>query len=189
MVPIWSVGILLVTAASHNYTFAIMQAKTMDRHITHKLQIPAATVSIFSVVSMLVSLGLYDRVFVPMVRRFTGRPSGITYLQRMGIGLTISILANVSAALVETRRKVAAAESGLLCWPDAVVPYSIFWLVPQYVISGLADAFSSVGLMEFMYDQLPESMRSTATALFWLATSVGSYLGTLLVTMVNDFVG
>lgn len=86
MVPIWSVGILLVTAASHNYTFAIMQAKTMDRHVTHKLQIPAATVSIFSVVSMLVSLGLYDRVFVPMVRRFTGRPSGITYIQRMGIG-------------------------------------------------------------------------------------------------------
>lgn len=37
-----------------------------------------------------------------------------------------------------------------------------------------------------MYGQSPESMRSTATALFWLATSVGSYLGTLLVTMVND---
>ena len=39
--------------------------------------------------------------------------------------------------------------------------------------------------MEFLYDQAPESMRSTAAALFWLAGSIGYYLGTALVTAVQ----
>jgi peptide/histidine transporter 3/4 len=39
---------------------------------------------------MLVSLSLYDRVFVPLARRYTGRQSGISYFQRMGAGLAVS---------------------------------------------------------------------------------------------------
>ncbi|XP_039803669.1 protein NRT1/ PTR FAMILY 3.1-like [Panicum virgatum] len=73
---------------------------------------------------------------------------------------------------------------------------SVFWLVPQYAIHGVADAFMDVGRMEFLYDQAPESLRSTAAALYWLTccsdasvaysfpymtNSMGSYLGTLLV--------
>ncbi|KAJ0978945.1 hypothetical protein J5N97_014419 [Dioscorea zingiberensis] len=187
MMPIWVVGILLVTSASHNYTFAIQQARSMDRHLSPGFQIPAATMTIFSVVSMLLTLAFYDRVFVPVARRFTGKPSGISYLQRLGIGLTIAILANVAAALVEVRRKAVAANYGLLDQPNATIPISVFWLIPQYAIHGIADAFMSVAHMEFLYDQSPESMRSTAAALFWLAVSTGNYMGTLLVTMVNDF--
>jgi len=63
----------------------------------------------------------------------------------------------------------------------------VFWLVPQYCLHGVAEAFISIGHLEFMYDQAPESMRSTATALFWLAISAGNYMSTLLVTMVHKF--
>ena len=73
--------------------------------------------------------------------------------------------------------------------PKAVVPISVFWLVPQYAIHGLAEAFTSVGNMEFLYDQAPESMRSTAAALFWLAMSIGNYMGTFLVTVVHHCTG
>jgi len=188
LIPIWSVGILVVTSASHNYTFAIMQAKSMDRHITPQgFQIPAATMSIFSVAAMLVGLAFYDRVFVPIARRFTGRPNGITYLQRIGIGLAIPILSNVAAAIVETKRKAVAADHGLSDQKNAVVPFSVFWLVPQYAINGFADGFTSVGHLEFLYDQSPESMRTTAIALFSLAGSIGNYMGTALVTVVSDY--
>lgn len=187
LLPIWSVGILAITAASHNHTFVIMQAKSMDRHLTQGFQIPAATMSIFSVAAMLVSLAIYDRVFVPIARRFTGRPAGITYLQRMGIGHSIHILSNVAAALVETKRKAVAADHGLLDRQTATVPISVFWLVPQYAINGLGDAFTSVGHMEFLYDQSPESMRTSAVALFSLAGSIGNYMGTALVTLVNNY--
>nr|ACF84825.1 unknown [Zea mays] len=185
MLPIWSAGIMLATASSHNYTFTIMQARTMDRHMGPHFQLPPATLSIFSNAAMLVTLALYDRVFVPLARRVTGLPSGITYFQRMGIGLAISVLSVATAALVETKRRDAAARHGLLDSPAAVVPLSVFWLVPQFAVHGVGDAFSSVGHMEFLYDQAPESMRSSAAALFWLAASIGNYMGTVLVTAVQ----
>jgi len=185
LLPIWSAGIMLATAGSHNYTFTIMQARTMERHIGPHFQFPPATLSIFSTGAMLVTLAFYDRVFVPLARRVTGLPSGITYFQRMGIGLAISILSVASAALVETKRRGAAARHGLLDEPTAVVPLSVFWLVPQFAVHGIGDAFSSVALMEFLYDQAPESMRSSAVALFWLASAIGNYMGTVLVTVVQ----
>uniref|UniRef100_A0A804PZ30 Protein NRT1/ PTR FAMILY 3.1 n=1 Tax=Zea mays TaxID=4577 RepID=A0A804PZ30_MAIZE len=142
MLPIWSAGIMLATASSHNYTFTIMQARTMDRHMGPHFQLPPATLSIFSNAAMLVTLALYDRVFVPLARRVTGLPSGITYFQRMGIGLAISVLSVATAALVETKRRDAAARHGLLDSPAAVVPLSVFWLVPQFAVHGVGDAFS-----------------------------------------------
>ncbi|KAG2627532.1 hypothetical protein PVAP13_3KG127836 [Panicum virgatum] len=180
LLPIWSAGIVLATAGSHNGSFTIMQARTMERHVTRSLEIPPATLSIFTTGATLVSIILYDRAFVPLARRATGLPSGVTYFQRMGIGLAVA-----AAALVEARRRAAAAEHGLLDSPKAVVPMSVFWLVPQYAIHGVADAFASVGQMEFLYDQSPESMRSTAVALFWLCGSFGSYLSTALVAAVQ----
>ncbi|XP_042469073.1 protein NRT1/ PTR FAMILY 3.1-like isoform X1 [Zingiber officinale] len=186
MMPIWAVGILVTTASSHNHSFTIQQARTMNRHLSPHFQIPPATMSIFSTLTMLISLALYDRIFVPVARRFTGRRSGISYLQRIGIGMAAGVLANMSAALVEIRRKGVAADHGLTDKPNAVVPISVFWLVPQYAIHGLAETFTSVGHLEFLYDQAPESMRSTAAALFWLTLSIGNYMGTLLVTIVHD---
>lgn len=45
----------------------------------------------------------------------------------------------------------------------------------------------SIGHLEFFYDQAPESMRSTATALFWTAISAGNYVSTLLVSLVHKY--
>ncbi|KAK3138775.1 hypothetical protein QOZ80_5AG0373300 [Eleusine coracana subsp. coracana] len=186
MLPIWAAGILLVTSASHNSSFAIQQARTMNRDITPKFKIPPASMQIFENLSMLATLTLYDRVLVRVLRRRTGHPNGITHLQRTGVGMTIAMLSNAAAAVVERRRRAVAAASGLLDAPKAIVPMSVFWLVPQYAIHGVANAFMDVGRMEFLYDQAPESLRSTAAALYWLTMAIGSYLGTLLVTIVHE---
>lgn len=107
----------------------------------------------------------------------------------MGIGFTINILGAIVASFVEIKRKKVAAAHHLLDDPTAIIPISVFWLVPQYFIHGIAEVFNSVGHMEFLYDQSPESMRSTAAALYWVAISVGNYLGTLLVTLVHNYTG
>ena len=104
----------------------------------------------------------------------------------MGAGFAVSVLGVMAGALVEIRRRGVAAEHGLLDSPAAVVPISVFWLVPQYALHGMSDALSTVGHMEFLYDQSPESMRSSAAALFWVAGSLGNYLGTVLVTVVQS---
>ncbi|KAF2609335.1 hypothetical protein F2Q68_00046102 [Brassica cretica] len=187
MGPIGASGILLITAYAQQGTFSLQQAKTMNRHLTKSFQIPAGSMSVFTTVAMLSTIVFYDRVFVKIARKFTGLERGITFLHRMGIGFVISIIATLVAGFVEIKRKRVAIEHGLLDKPHTMVPISFLWLVPQYSLHGIAEAFMSIGHLEFFYDQAPESMRSTATALFWMAISIGNYVSTLLVTLVHRF--
>ncbi|KAL2895813.1 Protein NRT1/ PTR FAMILY 3.1 [Bienertia sinuspersici] len=189
VLPIWATGILHVTATSHQGTFVLQQARTMNRHLTPSFEIPPASMSIFSIGTMLIGLVVYERVFVPYIRRFTRKPSGITVLQRMGIGYLINMCATVVASFIEVKRKSVAAQYHLLDSPTAVIPISVFWLVPQYCIHGLAEVFMNVAHLEFLYDQAPESMRSTAAALYCLTTSMGNYLGTMVVSLVHNYTG
>ncbi|KAG7658875.1 MFS transporter superfamily [Arabidopsis suecica] len=187
MGPIGASGILLITAYAQQGTFSLQQAKTMNRHLTNSFQIPAGSMSVFTTVAMLTTIIFYDRVFVKVARKFTGLERGITFLHRMGIGFVISIIATLVAGFVEVKRKSVAIEHGLLDKPHTIVPISFLWLIPQYGLHGVAEAFMSIGHLEFFYDQAPESMRSTATALFWMAISIGNYVSTLLVTLVHKF--
>ncbi|KAK9269079.1 hypothetical protein L1049_000847 [Liquidambar formosana] len=141
MLPIWAAGILLVTSSSHQHSFTIQQARTMDRHLSHCFRIPPASLSIISVVTMLIGLVLYERLFVPFARRFTGNPSGITCLQRMGIGFMVNILATIAASSVEIKRKAVASNHNLLDKPTAIIPISVFWLVPQFSLHGIPEVF------------------------------------------------
>lgn len=187
MGPIWASGILLITAYAQQSTFSILQAKTMNRHITKSFQIPAGSMTVFSYITMLITIAFYDRLFIPLARKFTGLDRGITFLHRMGIGFVISILATLVAGFAEVKRKNVALAHGLIDQPHPDIPISVFWLVPQYCLHGLAEAFMSIGHLEFFYDQAPESMRSTAMALFWLAISFGNYFSSLLVFVVHKF--
>ncbi|XP_061356323.1 protein NRT1/ PTR FAMILY 3.1-like [Gastrolobium bilobum] len=189
MLPIWATGILLMASVSHQQSFVIQQARTMDRNLSHSFQIPPASMSIFSVVTMLVGIILYERLFVPFARRFSGNPSGITCLQRMGVGFVINIIATLVSALVEIKRKAVASKYHLLDDPKAIIPISVFWLVPQYCLHGVAEIFGIVGHLEFLFDQSPETMRSSATALYCITTAIGNFVGTLIVSLVHKYTG
>jgi peptide/histidine transporter 3/4 len=189
MLPIWAAGILIITATTSQHSFVIIQARTMDRHLSRNFQISPANMAIFSVLTMMVGVILYERIFVPFARRITENPAGITCLQRMGVGFVINIIAIIVSALVEIKRKNVAAKYGLLDNPKAIIPISVFWLVPQYFLHGVAEVFMSVGHLEFLYDQSPESMRSSATALYGVAIAIGNFISTLLVTLVHKYTG
>ncbi|PIN19646.1 H+/oligopeptide symporter [Handroanthus impetiginosus] len=189
VLPIWAAAILHVASHSHLGSFTIQQARSMDRHLSPSFQIPPATMSIFSTLTVLICLPLYERLFVPFARRFTKNPAGVTCLQRMGIGFGINIFATIASALIEIKRKSVAADHNLLDKPTAIIPISVFWLVPQYCLHGLSGVFMSVGHLEFLYDQSPESMRSTAAALYWIAIAMGNYISTLMVSLVHQYTG
>uniref|UniRef100_A0A0E0LA74 Major facilitator superfamily (MFS) profile domain-containing protein n=1 Tax=Oryza punctata TaxID=4537 RepID=A0A0E0LA74_ORYPU len=186
MGPIWAAGILAITASSQQNTFSLQQASTMDRRLAPGLssfQIPAGSMTVFTLLAMLTTLLAYDRVLVPLARRITGMDRGISYLHRMGVGFAVSVAATLVAGFVELHRRESATAAGTT---DAgTSPLSAYWLVPQYALHGVAEAFNSVGHLEFMYDQSPESMRSMATALFWLSISLGSYVSTMLISAVH----
>ncbi|KAH9620116.1 hypothetical protein KSS87_023884 [Heliosperma pusillum] len=113
------------------------------------------------------------------------KTKGVFRASRMGIGLTLSILPMICAALVELRRLQLAKELGLVD-ETGPVPLSIFWQIPQYLLLGMADVFTYVGQLEFFYDESPDAMRSLGTALCLLETTVGSYFSSLILTIVTS---
>ncbi|GKU91281.1 hypothetical protein SLEP1_g5180 [Rubroshorea leprosula] len=106
---------------------------------------------------MLLSVPTYDRYFVPLMRRKIGNPRGISLLQRLGIGFVIQSIAIGIAYVVEVQRRHVIRVHHIV-GPQDVVPMSIFWLLPQYVLIGVADVFNAIGLLEFFYDQSLEEI-------------------------------
>lgn len=128
------------------------------------------------------------RFFVPLMRKKTGNPRGISLLQRLAIGYMIQVAAVGIAYCVEVRRmhviKVHHAMN-----PKDIVPMNIFWLLPQYVLLGIADVFNASGLLEFFYDQSPQDMQSLGTTFFTSGIGIGNFLNSFLVTMVDKITG
>nr|GMD83927.1 protein NRT1/ PTR FAMILY 8.3-like [Ipomoea batatas] len=129
---------------------------------------------------------VYDAILVPIARKLTGKERGFSELQRMGIGLFLSILCMSAAALVEIKRLQIARDLDLVDKAVAV-PMSIFWQIPQYFLLGAAEIFTFIGQLEFFYDQSPDAMRSLCSALSLLTTALGNYLSSLILTVVTYF--
>ena len=101
--PIWVACLLYAVAYSQSSTFFTKQAATLDRRIRRHFQVPPAALHSFISITIVVIIPIYDRVLVPVSRRYSGKPSGITMLQRIGTGMFLSFLSMVIAALVENR--------------------------------------------------------------------------------------
>ncbi|BAS75451.1 Os01g0871600, partial [Oryza sativa Japonica Group] len=185
LLPIWASCIIYAIIFSQTSTFFTKQAATLDRRIGRSFNVPPAALQTFISVSIVVFIPVYDRLFVPLARRYTGRPSGITMLQRVGAGLALSLVAVVLSALVETRRLRVAAGAGMADAPKARLPMSLWWMVPQYVLVGVADVFAMIGLQEFFYDQVPDAVRSLGLALFLSIFGVGHLLSSLLISVID----
>ncbi|KAF5177469.1 NRT1/ PTR FAMILY 4.6 [Thalictrum thalictroides] len=155
MVPIFASTILMNTCIAQLQRFSIQQGVTMERKLG-SLEISSASVPIIPMAFIVILTPLYDRVFVPYARRFTGVETGITHLQRVGIGLVLSIFSMAAAAIVEIKRKDIAEEYNLVHANPHIspLPMSVFFLGFQYFIFGIADLFTFVGLLEFFYSQL-----------------------------------
>ncbi|KAH9620897.1 hypothetical protein KSS87_023411, partial [Heliosperma pusillum] len=183
ILPIWATVIFFSAVHSQMATMFVEQGMMMDRTIG-SFTIPAASLSIFGVISVIFWVPVYDRILIPVARKFTGKEKGISDLQRIGIGLLISILAMVYAALLEIKRLEDARKQGLVD-ENVAVSLSILWQIPQFCLVGAAEVFAFVGLMEFFYDQSPDSMRSFFSALALLTTAVAYYLSSLILTIVT----
>ncbi|CAA6674353.1 unnamed protein product [Spirodela intermedia] len=92
---------------------------------------------------------------------FTGIPSGLTMLQRIGVGMLISLASMAVAALVEMKRLRTARDFGLID-------------LPNYVLSGISDSFTMVGLQEFFYDQVPDGI-----------FGMGSFISSFIISVID----
>ncbi|KAK9073478.1 hypothetical protein SSX86_007802 [Deinandra increscens subsp. villosa] len=189
LVPIWAGCLAYSTVICQTPTLFTKQGATMDRSIGSTFEVPAASLQSFIGLSIVILIPLYDMVLVPVTRSVTRIPSGITMLQRIGVGIFVSIVLMVVAAVVETKRLKMAYEYGLLDDPSAIIPMKIWWLLPQYLLAGVSEVLTLVGMQEFFYDQMPSDLKSVGLALYLSVAGIGSFLSSFLIVIVEKTTG
>jgi len=179
IIPIWLTSLATGICVAQGSTLFVKQAASMNLKLSDSFTIPPASVSTAAAIGTLISVPIYDKIIVPMLRKITGNERGISILKRISIGFTFQVIVMIVAALVEAKRlrmnEQEASQNTM----------SVFWLVPQYLILGFGDSFSLVGLQEYFYDQVPDSMRSLGMALYLSVIGVGSFLSSFLITIVD----
>ncbi|XP_073005135.1 protein NRT1/ PTR FAMILY 2.11-like [Typha latifolia] len=193
IIPVWSTGIIYYVAVVQQSTYVVLSALQSDRRIgKDNFEIPAASFTVFSMLGQAIWIPIYDRILVRWLRKITGKEDGISLLQRMGIGIFLSIIAMVvSASIEEKRRSIALHSPTLGASPGggAISSMSSLWMIPQLLILGVSEAFNLISQIEFYYKEFPEHMRSVAGSLAFLNLAGGNYLSGFLVTIVHTTTG
>lgn len=188
VLPIWLAGTIYYIALVQQHTFGVFQALQSDRRSgIGRFEIPAASYTVFQMLCLTIWIPIYDRLVVPFLRKITKKETGITILQKVGIGLVISVFAMLVSGLVEKQRRTVALTKPTLglARKGAISSLSGYWLVPQLAIVGLSEAFTVVGLVEFYYKQFPENMRSFGGSFSACGFAISSYLSSFLITVVH----
>ncbi|CAF2040633.1 unnamed protein product [Brassica napus] len=177
LVPIFASTIVFNTILAQLQTFSVQQGSSMNTRLSNSFHIPPASLQAIPYIMLIFLVPLYDSLFVPFARKFTGQDSGITPLTRIGFGLFLSTFSMVSAALLEKKRRDSSVLDGRIL--------SIFWITPQFLIFGISEMFTAVGLIEFFYKQSAKGMESFLMALTYCSYSFGFYFSSVLVSIVN----
>ncbi|KAK4441141.1 protein NRT1/ PTR FAMILY 2.7 [Sesamum alatum] len=175
ILPLWSTSILLSTPIAIQVSLTVLQALATDRHLGRRFQIPAGSMAVFSLISIAISLSLFDHVLWPMWKKVAGKNP--TPLQQIGIGHLFNIASMAVSAIVESKRRTAATSHHH--------PMSVLWLVPQLVMVGMGEAFHFPGQVALYYQEFPSCLKSMASAMVAMVVGVAFYLSSAVVGFVK----
>ncbi|CAN0857532.1 Protein NRT1/ PTR FAMILY 5.8 [Linum grandiflorum] len=115
LVPIWGVLLIFAVIFQQPATFFTNQGMTMQRSSgtsSTKFIIPPATLQSSITISIILLMPFYDTILIPMSRFVTRSEKGISVMQRMGIGMFLSVIAMMVAALVEEKMLEILQQNG-----------------------------------------------------------------------------
>ncbi|KAL7604351.1 hypothetical protein Lser_V15G14510 [Lactuca serriola] len=189
LIPIPTCSIMLSVILTEYLTLSVQQAYTLNTHMG-RLKLPVTCMPVFPGLSIFLLLSLYYVIFVPLSRHITGHPRGASQLQRVGLGLAISIVSVGWAGFFERyRRNYAIREGYEGSFLSPMPGLSAYWLLIQYCLIGLAEVFSVVGLLEFLYEEAPDAMKSIGSAYAAVAGGLGCFIATILNSIINSLTG
>ncbi|XP_073136393.1 protein NRT1/ PTR FAMILY 1.2-like [Henckelia pumila] len=172
IIPIWSTGMIMFVNVSQP-SFLVLQATKMNRKIS-SFEFPAASFSMFSVLSIIVWVIFYDRAFLPLASKVRGRRVRISTRTRMGLGIFLSFIAMLVTSAVEGIRRTGVASN-----------MSALWLIPQYCLTGFAEASNAIAQNEFYFSELPRSMWCIAATLNGIGLALANLIASLILNCVD----
>ncbi|XP_059303881.1 protein NRT1/ PTR FAMILY 2.8 [Lycium ferocissimum] len=179
ILPVWVAGITCFITMEQMNTFGVLQVIQSNTKVGN-FMIPPGWMGLASMISLAIWIFIYECVYIPNARKISKKEARLSLQMRIKIGIFMSILCLAVAALVETRRRDLALKERTF-----ISPLGVGFFLPQFILSGLTEAFAAVSVMEFLNNQVPETMRSVAGAIFFLSLSIASYLNTLIVNTVQ----
>ncbi|XP_057436932.1 protein NRT1/ PTR FAMILY 2.8-like [Lotus japonicus] len=178
-IPVWVAGIICFLSMGQGHSFGILQALQTSKSIGPHFIIPPAWMGLVPMIALSMWIFLYEKIYIPWTMKTTKEGKRLSIEHRILIGIMFSIVSMVVSGLVEVRRRDFALRSG-----SFESPIGIWWLVPQFALSGLVEAFAAIPMMELLTSYWPESVKTLGGAVFFLSISIASYLGTILIRVI-----
>ncbi|XP_074342850.1 protein NRT1/ PTR FAMILY 5.4-like [Apium graveolens] len=148
--------IFMNTCLAQLQTFSIQQSNTMDRNLLG-FQVPGSSIPGIPLVFMFILIPIYDRVCVPILRKFKGIPTRVTHLQRIGVGLVLSAISMAVAGIVETHRKSVAIEYNMVDSAEPL-PMTSIWVSSRGSQKELDEAKMRFAAAEFWNGKMAVGM-------------------------------
>jgi len=177
--PIWLAGIICFLSMGQANSYGILQALQTNKAIGQHFIVPSAWMGLIPMIFISLWILLYEKIYVPLTKKKTLKGKRLSIEQRLGIGIIFSIACMVVAGLVEVRRRSNALKHNTF-----ESHTRIWWLVPQFGLSGLVEAFAAIPMMELLTSYWPESMKTLGGAVFFLSLSIASSLSNVLIKII-----
>ena len=137
------IALIFLSSFLQGLTTYVLQGSYMNLKITEKLFFPAASLSLFEIVSLLIIIPFIDRVVYPCFLRIG---FNFTPLRRIGVGMLFATGSVALAGFIEVERKRGDHRFEQDVFNETVnaSTMSVFYQVPQYFLQGTSEALVSV---------------------------------------------
>ncbi|KUL82647.1 hypothetical protein ZTR_09080 [Talaromyces verruculosus] len=137
----------------------------------------------FNPLTIIVFVPFLSYVFYPTLHRFGIKLGPV---DRLNIGFFLAALSSVAGAIVQHYVYKFSPCGYYASTCDTVADISIWWQIPNNVLSAMSECFCNVTAYELAYSRAPPSMRGLVMAIFLFMTALSAALGEILLPVQVD---